>query len=127
MLGDYKIHTTAEPMVNMAGTSASPKYSSFWIIDGGANEHMVGNSSLLRNFRSLATSPRSVRLPNGKKAHVSKVGSVSLLIQSLFPMCYLCQILHSTYSQSPSLPKIIVVLSPFILNFVSFKTSRLRD
>ncbi|XP_075521356.1 uncharacterized protein LOC142554578 [Primulina tabacum] len=62
----------------MAGISAPPNLLSHWIIDSGANEHMVGDSNLLQSSSSVATSSRSVRLPNGSKAPVNKICSILL-------------------------------------------------
>ncbi|XP_075512761.1 uncharacterized protein LOC142548343 [Primulina tabacum] len=78
LLGTCKVQSPAEPVVNMAGTSTKPSMFSHWIIDSGANEHMVGDSSLLRNPSSVALPSKFVRLPNGDKAAVNKIGSVLL-------------------------------------------------
>ncbi|XP_073294587.1 uncharacterized protein [Primulina huaijiensis] len=74
LLGTCKVQSPAEPVVNMAGTSTKPSMFSHWIIDSGANEHMVGDSSILRNPGPVALSSKFVRLPNGGKAADLKTG-----------------------------------------------------
>ncbi|XP_075475826.1 uncharacterized protein LOC142513081 [Primulina tabacum] len=59
--------------VNMAGQFYEGAPTD-WIIDTGANEHMTGNYSLLRNAKSLCSSPSSVRLPNGSQLLVNAKG-----------------------------------------------------
>lgn len=78
MFGAYKVQYSSEAAVNMVGTAAALYHSSFWIIDSGANEHMVGDYKLLQRSQSMVSSPTSVRLPNGSKALVHRIGSVVL-------------------------------------------------
>ncbi|XP_073019436.1 uncharacterized protein [Primulina eburnea] len=78
LLGTHKDHSPAEPVNNMAGISDKLNSSSHWIIDSGSTEHMVGDSNMLQNYGSVATSSKFVRLPNNTKARVHKMGSVLL-------------------------------------------------
>lgn len=52
LLGSSNIQTEGRPMVNMAGTT-SRIISLEWFIDTGANEHMIGDFSLLRSSKSI--------------------------------------------------------------------------
>ncbi|XP_073305810.1 uncharacterized protein [Primulina huaijiensis] len=77
LLGSNNIQNDCAPVVNMAGT-ASQTFGTEWIIDTGANEHMIGDISLLQGSKSLVDSTGTVRLPNGSKANVNKIGSAPL-------------------------------------------------
>ncbi|XP_073271501.1 uncharacterized protein [Primulina huaijiensis] len=84
LLGKCNTETPHEPMVNMVGTgqmgslllSHFPKVP--WIIDTGANEHMVGDLLTLQNSESIADSSGTVGLPNGSKVSISRASSVAL-------------------------------------------------
>ncbi|XP_075499123.1 uncharacterized protein LOC142537497 [Primulina tabacum] len=84
LLEKCKVEAPSVPVVNMAGTrqKESSLISHFtkvpWIIDSGANEHMVGDSLTLRNPKSIANSSGTVGLPNGSKILISKTGSIAL-------------------------------------------------
>ncbi|XP_073290519.1 uncharacterized protein [Primulina huaijiensis] len=77
LLGSNNIQNDCAPVVNMAGT-ASQTFGTEWIIDTGANEHMIGDISLLQGSKSLVDSTGTVRLPNGSKANVNEIGSAPL-------------------------------------------------
>jgi len=46
-----------------------------WIVDSGANDHIIYDLSLLHNVK-LVRIPCYITLPNGKKAQVKNVGSL---------------------------------------------------
>ncbi|KZV25423.1 hypothetical protein F511_19803 [Dorcoceras hygrometricum] len=77
LLGNTSVQSEGTPTVNMAGTDSKAVISE-WIIDTGANEHMIGDLSLLQRSTSLVDSTSTVRLPNGSKVSISKVGSTFL-------------------------------------------------
>ncbi|XP_073300553.1 uncharacterized protein [Primulina huaijiensis] len=54
LLGNNIQHECA-PVVDIAGTT-SHNFSSEWIIDTGANEHMIGDVSLLQSYKSVVDS-----------------------------------------------------------------------
>ncbi|XP_075490977.1 uncharacterized protein LOC142529351 [Primulina tabacum] len=61
---------------NMAGNSS---YSgSSWIIDTGANDHMVGHHTMLRNSLPYADAMGSIQLPNGHTTTITHVGPVDI-------------------------------------------------
>ncbi|XP_019250920.1 PREDICTED: uncharacterized protein LOC109229825 [Nicotiana attenuata] len=50
-----------------------------WIVDSGASSHMVNDSSLLINAKSVDSKGGKVHLPTGSVTHVSHIGSVAFL------------------------------------------------
>ncbi|XP_075492417.1 uncharacterized protein LOC142530464 [Primulina tabacum] len=61
---------------NMADNSSS--FGSSWIIDTGANDHMVGHHTMLRNSLPYADAMGSIQLPNGHTTKVTHVGPVDI-------------------------------------------------
>ncbi|XP_073270434.1 uncharacterized protein [Primulina huaijiensis] len=74
LLGNSNLQSTTAPIVNMTGNNLHCA-SHAWIVDTGANEHMVGDASLLQNSKSIAYSTKSVRMSNGSKTYMSKIGT----------------------------------------------------
>ncbi|XP_075478726.1 uncharacterized protein LOC142519566 [Primulina tabacum] len=49
-----------------------------WILDTGANDHIVGRHGFLGNFKSYATATGSIQLPNGSTTKITNLGSMYL-------------------------------------------------
>ncbi|XP_075500194.1 uncharacterized protein LOC142538780 [Primulina tabacum] len=77
---DRVLDISNTPEVNMAGTSSiSPSsLNSQWIIDSGANDHMVGRHSLLLPSHSCGSPRGSVKMPDGNTTNVSTLGSIAI-------------------------------------------------
>lgn len=77
---DRALDISNQPEVNMAGTpSLSPsQLNSPWIIDSGANDHMVGRNSVLLDSRPCDSFCGSVKMPNGTTTNVSNLGSIAI-------------------------------------------------
>lgn len=70
---------TSIPSANMAGIDNSNSNLAIeWIIDTGANDHMVGHRGLLGNFKSYADDTGSIQLPNGNTTKISSLGTISI-------------------------------------------------
>ncbi|KAK1431336.1 hypothetical protein QVD17_07793 [Tagetes erecta] len=82
-----------DPVSNMSGTifcSISWKtfnclnsfkdinYTDHWIIDSGANQHMVASDCNLINCTNVVELNLTVSHPNGTKAHITKIGNLKL-------------------------------------------------
>ncbi|XP_073271469.1 uncharacterized protein [Primulina huaijiensis] len=79
LLGNSNLQSATQPVVNMAGNNSNLLHVSHaWIVDTGANEHVVGDISLLQNSMSIADSTKSVRMPNGSQTYISKIGTVPI-------------------------------------------------
>ncbi|KAK1412979.1 hypothetical protein QVD17_34637 [Tagetes erecta] len=53
-------------------------YADHWIIDSGANQHMVASDCCLINSTNVAEMNLTVSHPNGTKAHITKIGNLKL-------------------------------------------------
>lgn len=49
-----------------------------WILDTGANDHMIGKSGLMRDSKSYAGATGSIQLLNGSSTRVTQVGTVDI-------------------------------------------------
>ncbi|KAK1429347.1 hypothetical protein QVD17_11555 [Tagetes erecta] len=53
-------------------------FSDHWIIDSGANQHMVSTDNGLSNCVDVSELSLTVLHPNGTKAHITKIGNLKL-------------------------------------------------
>lgn len=71
--------STPAPMVNIACMllASFSILSKLWVIDSGATNHIVSDSSFLTSSTTL-DSPKKVTLPNEKEANITHIGAANL-------------------------------------------------
>ena len=84
LIGDKQGVDEGTASANMAGisyhshVSHNPSFQSKWVVDSGANQHMVAAESRLVDAVDVSNLDLKVRHPNGTTAHISKIGNVHL-------------------------------------------------
>lgn len=114
-----------DAVIDMAG-NAPQTISSEWIIDTGANEHMIGSLSLLQSFHPTADISNTVHLPNGSRVAFNKTGTVSLTDSITLDHVLYIPNFKSNQLPCPILPKLSVVFSfyPIFCLFQYLRTRR---
>ncbi|XP_052622581.1 retrovirus-related Pol polyprotein from transposon RE2 isoform X2 [Lactuca sativa] len=83
LIGDKQVNEEASVSANMAGTCLFQAFNSFvgsqrWIVDSGANQHMIASESLLHDTVDVSKLDLLVCHPNGTSAKIEKIGNMNL-------------------------------------------------
>ncbi|KAK1411971.1 hypothetical protein QVD17_32863 [Tagetes erecta] len=80
MSGNFVSHKLNSKLHNMfcSNSSTELRESEIWIIDSGANQHMVTNDSKIFNSLDVSEFNLTVGHPNGTKAQIMKIGSLKI-------------------------------------------------
>ncbi|KAK1410403.1 hypothetical protein QVD17_36940 [Tagetes erecta] len=80
MSGNFVTHKLNTHLKNMfcSNSNTELKGSEMWIIDSGANQHMVTNDSKISNSLDVSEFNLTVGHPNGTKAQIMKIGSLKI-------------------------------------------------
>ncbi|XP_052627603.1 uncharacterized protein LOC128134170 [Lactuca sativa] len=83
LIGDRQVNEEASASANMAGTCLFKAFntsvnSKKWIVDSGANQHMIASESLLHDTVDVSKLELLVSHPNGTSAKIDKIGNMNL-------------------------------------------------
>ncbi|XP_052626898.1 uncharacterized protein LOC128133479 [Lactuca sativa] len=83
LIGDRQLNEETSASVNMVGTCLFQAFNSSvsplkWIVDSGANQHMIASESLLHDTVDVSKLDLLVSHPNGTSAKIEKIGNMNL-------------------------------------------------
>ncbi|XP_023754962.1 uncharacterized protein LOC111903417 [Lactuca sativa] len=83
LIGDRQLNEEASASANMAGACLFQAFNSFvsshkWIVDSGANQHMIASESSLHDIVDVSKLDILVSHPNGTSAKIEKIGNVNV-------------------------------------------------
>nr|KAJ0213000.1 hypothetical protein LSAT_V11C400157850 [Lactuca sativa] len=83
LINDKQVNEEASASANMAGTCLFQAFSSSvnnqkWIVDSGANQHMIASKSLLHDNVDVSQLNLLVSHPNGTSAKIEKIGNMNM-------------------------------------------------
>ena len=98
LINDKQVNEEASASANMVGTCLFQAFNSSincqkWIVDSGANQHMIASKSLLHDTMDVSKLNLLVSHPNRTSTKIEKIGNMNIFNSLTCLMCLLFQTL----------------------------------